>query len=122
MGTTPAHLNPLQKIEHVAVLIEQDVVKGVEKVITVGSDVYRVLTSVNQLAPGFKAELCTLIADAQPIATALAPVIASEGTNIAIDLAAVAPVLADIKRLVADFVAFLPTLKQAVADLESDFK
>ena len=100
--STTQHLNVFQKVEAGVVTAGKEVVKVAEEIVHVGSDVYRVLTSVNQLAPGFKAELSTLIADAQPIATALAPVIASEGTNIAADLGAVAPVLADLKKLVAD--------------------
>ena len=39
-----------------------------------------------------------------------------------IDVAAVAPVIADLKRLVSDFVSFMPTLKQALAELEADIK
>jgi len=70
----------------------------------------------------FKAEISTLIADAAPIATALTPIIASEGSNVAADLAAVALVLPSLKKLVADFVTFLPTLKIAVADLAADVK
>jgi hypothetical protein len=109
-----------QKIESVAVTAGKDIGHVVEDVITVGDSVVKVLTDAKTLAPAFKSELATLIADAEPIATVLSPIIVAGGSNVALDLAAVAPVLADLKKLVADFVAFLPTLKTAVADLEAD--
>jgi len=69
-------------------------------VVHVGSDIFKVLTDAQKLSPAFKAELTQLVADASPIAVALGPVIASEGSNVAADLAAVAPVIADLKKLV----------------------
>jgi hypothetical protein len=112
----------MNKFESVVETIGKDVVAAVKDVVGVGEDVFRVLTDANKLAPAFKTELAQLITDGEPIVAALAPIVASEGTNITLDLAAVAPVLADIRKLVADFVAFLPTLKQAVSDLEADVR
>jgi hypothetical protein len=96
-------------IEHVA-----------EDVVGVGSDLLNLLTQAKQLAPAFKTELATLIADVEPIAAVLAPVIATGGENPLLDLAAVGPVLADLKKLIADFIAFLPTLELAIADVKAD--
>jgi hypothetical protein len=112
--------DPLSKVVSVAVDVEKKIVVGVEDVVHVGSDVFKVLSEVKTLTPAFKAELATLVTDAGPLAAALSPIIASEGSNVAADLAAVAPVLADLKKLVSDFVAFLPTLKSAVTALTSD--
>ena len=108
--------------ETIAVNVEKKVAVAVEDVVHVGSDVFKILADVKTLTPAFRAELGTLIADASPIAIALSPIIASNGSNVAADLAAVAPVLADLKKLVADFVAFLPTLKLAATDLAADTK
>jgi hypothetical protein len=115
-------LNPFQKIEHVAEVIGKDVIHGVDDLVHAGEDVFKVLTSVNELAPVFKQELSQLIADTQPIAAALVPDIASGGTDIAIDIASIGPLLPAIKTLVVHFIAFLPELKQAVADVAADVK
>jgi hypothetical protein len=114
--------NPLKAIGHGLETVGKDIVIGVEDIAHVGEDVFRVLTDAKSLAPAFKTELAQLITDGEPIAAALTPAIAAGGENVALDLAAVAPVLADLKTFVAHFVSFLPTLKQAVADLEADVK
>jgi hypothetical protein len=120
--STPVSTNPFAKIEHVAEVIGTDIVHGVEVAVHVGTDVLKVLTSAKTLAPAFKSELSQLISDAQPIAAALAPDIASGGTNIAVDLASIGPLLPAIKTLVSHFIQFLPTLKLAVSDVEADVK
>lgn len=114
--------NPLQAIEHGLETVGKDIAIGVEDIVHVGEDVFKVLTDAKSLAPAFKTELAQLVTDAEPIATALAPVIAASGENVALDIATVAPVLADLKKLVGDFISFMPTLKTAVADLEADTK
>jgi hypothetical protein len=112
--------NPIHEIETVTVDVAKKIAVGVEDVIHVGSDVFKVLTDLKTLEPTFRAEISTLIADCGPIAAALSPAIAGGGTNVAADLAAVAPVLADIKKLVNDFTSFLPTLKSAVGEITTD--
>jgi len=114
--------NPIASIGHGLETVGKDIAIGVADVLHVGEDVFKVLTDAKTLAPAFKTELATLIADAEPIATVLAPVIAASGENVALDIAAVAPVLNDLKKLVSDFVTFMPTLKTALADLEADTK
>ena len=114
--STTSHLAPFQKIEHVAETVGKDVAHLAADIIHVGEDVFKVLSDTKTLAPAFRAELSTLIADTQPIATALAPAIAAGGENVGLDMAAVARVLANLKKLVSDFVAFLPTLRTAVSD------
>jgi hypothetical protein len=114
--------NPLAVIEKVAVDVEKKIVVGVEDVIHVASDVFKVLSDVKVLTPTFKAELATLLKDATPIVAALSPIVVSEGSNLAADLAAVAPVLTNLKLLVADFLTFLPTLRTAVEALAADVK
>jgi hypothetical protein len=114
--------NVIKEVGHGLKVAGEEIIKGVEYVGHVADDVIKVITDAKQLAPQFKTELSVLIADAEPIATILAPVIASSGENVALDLAAVGPVLGDIRKLVADFVTFLPVLKQAVADVENDTK
>ncbi len=109
-------------IETVAKTAGKDIAHVAEDVIGVGSDLLNLLTQAKQLAPAFKSELATLISDVQPIATALAPAIAAGGENPILDLAAVGPVLADLKKLVADFIAFMPTLELAIADVKADVK
>lgn len=98
----------------------EDVIKGAELVGRIGGDVVKVIEDAKALTPEFKQELAKLVQDAEPLAATLAPVIASEGTDVGLDLAAVAPVLSDIKTLVADFVSFLPTLDKALAELKAD--
>jgi hypothetical protein len=120
--STPVSTNPLQKFEQVAAKVGTDIVHGVEDIVHVSEDVLRVLSSAQTLAPAFKTELAQLISDAQPIAAALAPDIASGGTNIAVDLASIGPLLPAIKTLVSHFIQFLPTLKLAVSDVEADVK
>jgi hypothetical protein len=114
--------NPLAKLESIAVEVEQKTALVFGDVVHVSSDVFKVLCDTKAMTPEFRAELTTLIQDFQPIVTALSPIVVSEGTNIAADLAAVAPVLADLKKMVADAMAFLPTLKAAVAQLDADIK
>lgn len=103
-------------VEHIGT----DVKDVAEDVLHVGDAIVEVFAQVKQLAPAFKADIATLIADVEPIVAALTPVIAAGGTNIGIDLAALAPVEADLRKLVADFVSFLPTLKAAIADAKTD--
>ena len=107
-------------IETVAVDVEHKLVHGIEDVVHVGSDLFKLLADAKTLSPQFKVELSTLIADIGPIATVLTPIIASDGDNVAADLAAVAPIFADLKKLASDFVAFLPILTKAIADVEAD--
>lgn len=97
-------MNPINEVKVIAV----DIAHGAEAIVGVGESVYKLLADIKTLTPEFKAELAKLVTDAEPVATILAPVIAAEGTNVALDLEAVAPVLADIKILVAGFVAFPP--------------
>jgi phage-related minor tail protein len=112
--------NPIHEVETVTVNVAKRIAVGVEDVVHVGSDIYKVLSDAKALEPEFKAELSTLLTDCGPIVTAMSPVIAGGGTNVAADLAAIAPVLSDIKKLVTDFTAFLPTLKAAVGEIKTD--
>lgn len=114
--------NPFATIGHGLETAAKDVAHVCEEIVHVATDIVAVLEDTQKLTPAFKTELAMLIADVQPIAGVLSPVIAANGTNIALDLAAIAPTLADIKKLVADFISFLPTLKAAVAQLEADVK
>lgn len=102
--------------------VAADVVTGVKDVFTVGEKVLHVVSTVKQLDPTFAAELKQLINDAQPIATALAPVLAAGGENVVIDIAAIAPIAGAVVKLAQDFITFLPTLESAIAALSTDIK
>jgi hypothetical protein len=109
-------------IKSVAETVGHDIVEGVEDLSHIGTDVFRLLTTANQLTPAFKVELSQLISDAELVSTALAPDILSGGTNVPIDLASLAQLLPAIRIMVTHFVAFLPTLKLAIADVSADVK
>jgi hypothetical protein len=59
--------NVFQEIGHGLKVAGEDVVKGVEDVITVGGKVIRAIGDAKALTPDFKAELAKLINDAEPI-------------------------------------------------------
>ncbi|MGF7180402.1 hypothetical protein [Tunturiibacter psychrotolerans] len=109
-------------IKSVAETVGHDVVTGVEDLTHVGTDVFKLLTTAQQLSPAFRVELSQLISDAELVASALAPDIATGGTNIPIDLASLATVLPSVRILVTHFIAFLPTLKLAISEVSSDVK
>jgi hypothetical protein len=109
-------------IKTVAAHVGHDIVTGVEDLSHVGTDVFKLLTTANQLTPAFKVELSQLISDSELVSTALAPDILSGGTNVPIDLASLAQLLPAIRIMVTHFVAFLPTLKLAIADVATDVK
>jgi hypothetical protein len=98
-STLPGPGESMNKFELVVETVAKDVVAGVEKVVGIGEDVFRVLTSANQLAPAFKTELAQLITDGEPIVAALTPAIAAGGENVALDLAAIAPVCGSLRRI-----------------------
>jgi hypothetical protein len=109
-------------IKSVAETVGHDIVTGVEDLSHIGVDVYKLLTTAQQLTPAFRTELSQLISDAELVASALAPDILSGGTNIPIDVASLAQLLPAIRIMVTHFVAFLPTLKLAVSEVSSDVK
>jgi hypothetical protein len=113
-------MNPIQKIGNIAETVGKDILHGAEDVIGVGETVFKVLSEIKALTPTFKVELAKLIQDAEPIATALAPAIATEGANITVDIEAVTAIYPALKTLVADFVAFLPQLKAAAEELSAE--
>jgi hypothetical protein len=98
----------------------RDVVHGIEDVITAGAKVIRVIEDGKALTPEFKRELALLVDDAKAIAAVVAPVAASGGTNVAVDLAALEPAVADIIKLAKDVVAFMPTLEAALKKIGAD--
>lgn len=115
--------NAITKIEHGAETVGKDALKVVEVVGRAGADLTRVLATAKTLSPAFKAELAKLIADAEPIAAELAPLLATPGyADIGLSIAAIAPVASDVYKLAADFITFMPTLKLAIVDVESDVK
>ncbi len=69
-----------------------DALKVVEVVGRAGADLTRVLATAKTLSPAFKAELAKLIADAEPIAAELAPLLlATPGyADIGLSIAAIA--------------------------------
>lgn len=112
--------NPIETIGHDLKVAGVDVVRGVEYVGRVATDIVRVLSDARELSPAFKQEIATLVNDIEPMAVALGPAVASEGENIALDIAAVEPVLGAIKKVVVDFTNFLPTLRQAISAIKAD--
>src|ERR1700735_4721132 len=94
--------NIFVEIGHNVETAVKDVVKGAEDVLTVGSKVLKVISDVNAMSPEFKANLATLVDDAQAIAIPLAPVVASGGDNVAADLVALTPVVKNVMKLVND--------------------
>jgi hypothetical protein len=98
----------------------KDVVKGAEDVLTIGGKVLKVISDVRAISPEFKSDLATLVDDAKAIATPLAPVVASGGENVAVDLVALTPVVKDVMKLVKDFIAFLPSIETALKMVYAD--
>jgi hypothetical protein len=96
-------MNVLQEVAHGLKLAGEDVVKGVEAVISLGGKVIKVVEDAETLTPAFKQALAMFVNDAQPIASALAPIIATQGTNVAVDVAAITPLTSDILKLAKDF-------------------
>lgn len=86
----------------------------------VGEKTILVIEEVRVLTPQFKAELSLLIDDILPVANALQPVLASDGSNIGADIAVLKAAIPDVKKLVADFLKFVPTIETALKTLESD--
>lgn len=86
----------------------------------IGEKTVAVVREVRVLTPQFRAELTQLIDDINPVAAALQPVISSDGTNVGADLTAIKAALPDVKKLVKDFLAFIPTVEAAVKVLKSD--
>lgn len=99
-----------------------DVVHAVQSTVSVGEKLIKVIHDGRELTPQFKAELATLTNDAKEIAAILAPVIATKGTVITLDIAAIEPAITDVVKLVKDFLAFLPTLESAVSKIAADLK
>lgn len=114
--------NVLTDIGHGIKVGVEDIGKVAEDVITTADKVIKVIESVKALTPTFKAELGTLVSDVEKIAGPLAPVIASGGTNIAVDATALEPVVADVIKLVKDFVSFLPTIESAFKTIGADIE
>jgi hypothetical protein len=98
----------------------EDVVHGIEDVISIGGKVIRVIEDGKALTPEFKQELALLVNDAKAITAVVAPVAASGGTNVAVDLTALEPAVADIIKLAMDVVVFMPTLEAALKKIGAD--
>src|ERR1700733_581614 len=107
----------MSSIKTVAEHVGKDLVTGFEDLSHVGVDIFKLLTTAQQLSPAFRVELSQLISDAELVASALGPDVLSGGTNVAIDVASLAQLLPSIRVMVQHFVAFLPTLKLAIADV-----
>lgn len=114
--------NVFVKIGHGVEVGVEDVIKEAGKILSVGGKVIRVIHDVEAMTPQFKDELKQLIDDVKPIAIVLAPVVAAGGKNPIADFAAVEPVIADVIKLVRDFLSFLPALEGALAKLGEDLK
>lgn len=112
--------NVLVAIGHDIKVVAKDTVHGIEDAFTIGAKLIKIIESGESLTPEFKEELETLVTDLKPVAAALAPVIAGAGENTAADLAAIAPVLAGLKKAVHDFLTFLPTLEAAYETIKQD--
>lgn len=112
--------NVFVEIGHSVEVAVKDVVKGAEDVLTIGGKVLKVIADVKAISPEFKANLATLVDDAKAVATPLAPVLATGGENVAVDLAALTPVVKDVMKLVKDFIAFLPTVEAALKTVNAD--
>jgi hypothetical protein len=109
--------NVLTDIGHGIKVGVEDIGKVAEDVITIGGKVIKVISELKALSPSFKQELSTLVNDVEKIAGPLAPVIASGGTNVAVDATALEPVVVDVIQLVKDFLSFLPTLDAAIKEI-----
>ncbi len=117
---TTAKVSKWQALETEAKkLIEKPllIIKGAEDI---GEKTILVIEEVRILTPEFKTELGTLISDITPLAQKLQPVLASDGSNIGADIDALKAAIPDIKKLVKDFLSFVPVIDGALKTLESD--
>lgn len=110
----------VQKVEHGAEVAVHDVVKVATFAFTEGQKLVKIIETAEKLSPAFKSQLQTLVDDVKPVAVALAPAIASEGTNVAFDVAAVAAIVPQLAKLVKDFLSFEPLLSETFTAVEAD--
>lgn len=114
---TADHVSKWNKVENFFKAAPKETVVVIDDVISYGEKVLAIIKEVEELTPGFQADLKQLVDDVKPIAVALAPVIATAGKDPVADFAALAPVTTNVIRLVKDFLSFVPTIEAAYKEL-----
>jgi hypothetical protein len=115
-------MNFIKKIGDALKAAGSETLKILTDTVSIGEKVLSVVKTYEAVSPAFRQQLSQILTDCGTIVTAVSPAIASGGTNVAIDLSTIPGATEAVLKLVADLIAFLPTLTAALKAIDADVK